>query len=96
MTAPSRITSEKTLYPVSLVVYFSNFHPRLGGLETDVHVLAIDWARMGDDVTFILNVLRSGPHRAGLLPPSSFQFTLVSGFASSLKAGIRSSWARGK
>jgi hypothetical protein len=73
-----------------LVVYSPYFYPRLGGLETVVQVMAIEWACMGDDVTIILKVLRSALHGAGPLPPSSFQSTFVSRFAISSKAGFRS------
>jgi glycogen(starch) synthase len=47
------ITSEKALSPMRLVVYSPYFHPRLGGLETVVQVLASEWARMGHEVTVI-------------------------------------------
>jgi hypothetical protein len=96
MTVQPSITSEKALSPMRLVVYSPYFCPRLGGLETVVQVLAIEWACMGDDVTIILNVLRSAPHGAWPLPLSSFQSTFVSGVAISSKAGFRSKGAQAK
>lgn len=53
--------SEKNLSPMRLVVYSPNFHPRLGGLETVMQVLATEWARMGHEVTIITDTPNPAP-----------------------------------
>lgn len=53
MIDQSSTSSEKMPHPMRLVVYSPYFHPRLGGLETVVKVLATEWARMGHEVTVI-------------------------------------------
>lgn len=44
-----------------LVVYSPYFHPRLGGLETVVQVLASEWARIGHQVTVITDTPNAEP-----------------------------------
>ncbi len=61
MTVHPCITSEKALSPLRLVIYSPCFHPRLGGLETVVQVLASEWARMGNQITVITDTPNTEP-----------------------------------
>lgn len=58
MTVVTPMNSKPSL---RLVVYSPYFHPRLGGLETVVQVLATEWEHLGHVVTVITDTPNRGP-----------------------------------
>lgn len=77
------MSSEKPPPPsrlLRLVVYSPYFHPRLGGLETVVQVLATEWERLGHAVTVITDT----PNPAADAFP--FQVLRRPGFAATVAA----------
>ena len=58
---------------MKIILYSPAFHPRLGGLETVVQVLAVEWSRLGHAVTVITDTLNS--------EADSFPFLVLRGAA---------------
>ncbi|MBB5030963.1 glycosyltransferase family 4 protein [Prosthecobacter vanneervenii] len=61
MTLRPCFTPNKALSSMRLVVYSPYFHPRLGGVETVVQVLATEWVSMGHQVTVITDTPNPKP-----------------------------------